>query len=65
MNATGGEVFNKTWWDAVDYIGVDGTYSGGEAGGAEEKEKERSRDKSEVTSLMSVICVYQGLVALI
>lgn len=23
LNATGGEVFNKTWWDAVDVIGVD------------------------------------------
>ncbi len=23
LNATGGEIFNKTWWDAVDYIGVD------------------------------------------
>jgi len=23
LNATGGEVFNKTWWDAVDLIGVD------------------------------------------
>ena len=23
LNQTGGEVFNKTWWDAVDVIGVD------------------------------------------
>ena len=44
-------MFNKTWWDAVDYIGVDGTYKGGDAGGAEEEEEEeeekRRANKSE------------------
>ncbi len=26
LNATGGEIYNKTWWDAVDLIGVDAYY---------------------------------------
>jgi len=27
LNATGGEETNKTWWDAVDFIGVDAYYA--------------------------------------
>ena len=61
MNATGGEVFNKTWWDAVDYIGVDGTYKGGDAGGAEEEEEEEEEEKRRANKSESDIleeCAY-------
>lgn len=27
LNATGGEETNKTWWNAVDYIGIDAYYN--------------------------------------